>query len=71
MSSEKKTYISGITGFRAIAALMVVFYHLRLPFAQGGLLGVTVFFVLSGCLVTRNLLKEAEQKKKSVCTNKL
>lgn len=63
MSSEKKTYISGITGFRAIAALMVVFYHLKLPFAQGGLLGVTVFFVLSGFLVTRNLLKEAEQKK--------
>ena len=49
-------------GLRALGVLTVLFYHLRLPFAKSGLLGVTVFFVLSGFLVTRNLLKEAKQK---------
>lgn len=64
MSVKKgKTYIGGITGFKALAALMVVLYHLNVPFAKGGLLGVTVFFVTSGFLIARNLLKEAEARK--------
>ena len=63
MSTKREgTYISALSGLKALAALMVVFYHLRFPFAQGGLLGVTVFFVISGFTIARSLLKEAEQK---------
>ena len=45
---KRNRYIDGIDGLRAIAVLMVLAYHLKLPFAKGGLLGVTVFFVISG-----------------------
>jgi peptidoglycan/LPS O-acetylase OafA/YrhL len=55
---KQKEYISGIDGLRAIAVIMVFAYHLKLPFAKGGLLGVTVFFVISGFLITRILLQE-------------
>lgn len=54
----EKQYINGLDGLRAIAIMMVFFYHLQLPFAKGGLLGVPVFFVLSGYLITRNMTKE-------------
>lgn len=54
------TYISGIDGLRAIAVLMVFAYHLNFPSAKGGLLGVTVFFVISGFLITRKLISELE-----------
>lgn len=57
---KQKDYIKGIDGLRAIAVLMVFAYHLKLPFAKGGLLGVTVFFVISGFLITRILLMEIE-----------
>lgn len=59
-SGRPTSYISGIDGLRAIAVLMVLAYHLKLPFAKGGLLGVTVFFVISGFLITRILLTELE-----------
>ena len=51
-------YITGVDGLRATAVLMVFAYHLGLPFSKGGLLGVTVFFVISGFLVTRILIAE-------------
>lgn len=53
-------YITGIDGLRSIAVLMVLAYHLQLPFAKGGLLGVTVFFVISGFLITRILVSELD-----------
>lgn len=57
--TEKQTkYIAGIDGLRAVAVIMVLAYHLKLPFSKGGLLGVTVFFVISGFLITRILLQE-------------
>lgn len=40
--------------------LAVILYHLNVPFAQGGLLGVTVFFVISGYLITGLLTAEWE-----------
>lgn len=57
---KKGQYITGIDGLRAIAVLMVLAYHLKLPFAKGGLLGVTIFFVISGFLITRILVSELE-----------
>lgn len=53
-------YIRGLDGLRAIAVLIVLAYHLQIPFARGGLIGVTVFFVISGFLITRILLSELE-----------
>jgi peptidoglycan/LPS O-acetylase OafA/YrhL len=49
-------YIPGLDGVRAIAVLAVIAYHLQLPGAPGGLLGVGVFFTLSGYLITDLLL---------------
>ena len=45
-------YNPGLDGIRAIAVLGVIAYHLDLGWASGGLLGVGVFFVLSGYLIT-------------------
>lgn len=53
--------IAGLTGLRGVAILLVVAFHVtpeRIPF---GSLGVTVFFVLSGYLMTRLLLAERER----------
>ncbi|GGB43728.1 acyltransferase family protein [Fictibacillus barbaricus] len=54
----KNRYISGLDGLRAIAVLAVIAYHLNFEWAAGGLLGVTVFFVLSGYLITDLLVAE-------------
>ncbi|WP_338753206.1 acyltransferase family protein [Bacillus sp. FJAT-52991] len=51
-------YIAGLDGLRALAVLVVILYHLGVPGMSGGLLGVTVFFVLSGYLITDLLLNE-------------
>ena len=55
-----KRYITAIDGLRAFAVFAVIFYHMGFPFAQGGLLGVTVFFVISGYLITGLLTAEWE-----------
>ncbi|HEX6753914.1 MAG TPA: acyltransferase family protein [Solirubrobacterales bacterium] len=51
-------YMPGLDGLRAIAVLGVVFYHLGFGWAEGGLLGVGVFFTLSGYLITDILLTQ-------------
>ncbi|WP_100403518.1 acyltransferase family protein [Bacillus sp. FJAT-42315] len=56
-----RRYMYGLDGLRALAVLAVIFYHLEVPGASGGLLGVTVFFVLSGYLITDLLLTEWDQ----------
>jgi peptidoglycan/LPS O-acetylase OafA/YrhL/lysophospholipase L1-like esterase len=50
----------GLDGLRALAVLAVVAYHLGLGWAPGGLLGVGVFFTLSGYLITDLLLGQWE-----------
>jgi peptidoglycan/LPS O-acetylase OafA/YrhL len=51
----------GLDGLRAIAVLGVVLYHLRFGWAEGGLLGVGVFFTLSGYLITDILLTQVNR----------
>lgn len=51
-------YIPALDGLRAVAVLAVIAYHLGLPGCQGGLMGVTVFFVISGYIVTKILVVE-------------
>ena len=53
-------HISSIDGLRAIAVTAVVLYHLGLSWIPGGFLGVEVFFVVSGFLITSLLIEERE-----------
>ena len=53
---ENAAYIPGLDGIRALAVIVVVAYHLGVPHMGGGLLGVGVFFTLSGFLITGILL---------------
>ena len=48
-----------VEGLRAVAILAVVGYHVGLPFFSGGFVGVDVFFVISGFLITGLLVQEA------------
>jgi len=50
-----------IEGLRAISITAVVFYHARLSGFSGGFVGVDIFFVISGFLITGLLLKEIER----------
>lgn len=60
-SSVPRTFRPDIEGLRAIAVLLVVLDHVGVPALQGGYVGVDVFFVVSGFLITGLLLKEAER----------
>ncbi len=51
-------YIPALDGLRSFAVLAVIFYHMGFSWARGGLLGVTMFFVLSGYLITGLLIVE-------------
>ncbi|WP_214816943.1 acyltransferase family protein [Exiguobacterium sp. s59] len=52
------TYMPGLDGLRTFAVLAVILYHLNVPYISGGFLGVDVFFVLSGYLITGILIRE-------------
>lgn len=52
----RASYVPGLDGIRALAVIAVLGYHLGVPHVAGGLLGVGVFFTLSGFLITRILL---------------
>jgi peptidoglycan/LPS O-acetylase OafA/YrhL len=49
---------SEIAGLRAVAVISVVLFHLKLVSFQGGFVGVDIFFVISGYLITRNILSD-------------
>jgi peptidoglycan/LPS O-acetylase OafA/YrhL len=59
--SEMK-YLPGLDGMRAIAVAAIVGYHLGAPWLPGGLLGVGVFFTLSGYLITTILLTTRDRR---------
>ena len=54
-------YVPGLDGIRAIAVTGVLLFHADLAWIPGGFLGVDVFFVLSGYLITTLLLKQLER----------
>jgi len=62
-SSSASLYRPDIDGLRAIALLCVLFYHADVPYFSGGYVGVDVFFVISGFLITRLLIDELDAKK--------
>jgi len=49
-----------IAGLRAIAVISVVLFHLKVGGFEGGFVGVDVFFVISGYLITRNILRDLQ-----------
>jgi len=55
----QKQFRSDIEGLRAVAVIAVVFFHAGLPGVGGGYIGVDVFFVVSGFLITGLLWREA------------
>ncbi|MDB4889394.1 MAG: acyltransferase 3 [Gemmatimonadetes bacterium] len=60
MASPRLRFRPDIEGLRAVAIVFVVLYHAGWKWAGGGYLGVDVFFVLSGFLITGILLEEVE-----------
>jgi peptidoglycan/LPS O-acetylase OafA/YrhL len=56
---EGQRYIPGIDGLRALAVLAVMTFHLVPSALPGGFVGVDVFFVISGYVVTGSLLRDA------------
>lgn len=53
-------YRPEVDGLRAIAVILVILFHARLPLAPGGFVGVDVFFVVSGFLITGLLAQELQ-----------
>src|SRR5690242_10186233 len=50
-----------VEGLRALAVVLVVLVHAGVPFTPGGYVGVDVFFVISGFLITRLLVAEVDR----------
>jgi peptidoglycan/LPS O-acetylase OafA/YrhL len=57
-------YVPALDGLRAIAVIAVLLYHANLGWIPGGFLGVEIFFVISGYLITLLLVSEHEQSGK-------
>ena len=55
---QRITYVVGLDGVRALAVIAVVLFHSGYGWASGGFVGVSVFFTLSGYLITSLLLAE-------------
>ncbi len=62
-AQEKPVYEPSLDGLRAIAVMAVLLYHLGATGLYGGFIGVDVFYVISGFLITRILLSQFEQAK--------
>ena len=62
---NKKNYLyrKDIDGLRAIAVFVVIFYHMGLPLFHAGYIGVDIFFVISGYLISSIILKDIENRK--------
>lgn len=74
IQKNRNNHLPALDGIRALAAAMVVLYHAKLPGLPGGYMAVDVFFVLSGFLITRILLRGLGQGSFSYhqfCTRRL
>ena len=57
-------YLPGLDGLRAVAVIAVILYHANKNWLSGGFLGVEVFFVISGYLITMLLINESQENGK-------
>lgn len=60
-SAGELGYVPGLDGIRAVAVLLVMACHAQVPALAGGFLGVDIFFVLSGYLISTLLLQEIDR----------
>ena len=60
-SNQTKGFREDINGLRALAVVVVVLYHFGIPGFTGGFIGVDVFFVISGFLMTRIIITSMEK----------
>jgi peptidoglycan/LPS O-acetylase OafA/YrhL len=58
-----KHFRAEIAGLRAIAVTSVVLFHLKVSGFEGGFVGVDVFFVISGYLISRNILRDLQRSR--------
>lgn len=58
MTNNKSRYLPSIDSLRALAVLAVIIYHVDVNYLPGGFLGVDLFFVLSGYLISSLIIKE-------------
>ncbi|EHL29260.1 acyltransferase family protein [Legionella drancourtii] len=61
LQTKSKEYFNYVDGLRAFAVVVVLLFHLNVPAITGGFVGVDVFFVISGFLITRLIVKEMAQ----------
>lgn len=61
--SKNFSYRSDIDGLRALAVILVLLFHANFSFISGGYIGVDVFFVISGFLITYTIVKEIEENR--------
>ncbi len=66
MATSGNFYRPEIDGLRAVAVLSVFLYHLELPAFTGGFVGVDIFFVISGYLISRNVLGDVDNGRFSI-----
>ena len=59
-------YRADIDGLRAIAVVTVLFFHANFSWFSGGFVGVDVFFVISGYLITSIIYAEIKEKRFSI-----
>ena len=59
--SSSEGFRKDIQGLRAIAVVAVLLYHAGVPAVAGGYVGVDIFFVISGFLITTHLLSQLER----------
>src|SRR6516164_8084385 len=67
-SPPSDRYRSDIDGLRAVAVLLVVAFHYFRDYWPGGFVGVDIFFVISGFLITGIIARELEVRKFSLLT---
>lgn len=60
--SGPRRFRPDIQGLRAVAVLLVILYDARVPLVRGGYVGVDVFFVISGFLITGQLVREVSHR---------
>lgn len=59
-SLNRQQYLPHLDGLRAVAVVFVIAYHTDLDILPGGFIGVDIFFVLSGFLIAKQLVKSME-----------
>jgi peptidoglycan/LPS O-acetylase OafA/YrhL len=67
MVSQKMNYRPDIDGLRAIAVLSVIFFHISPALVPAGFIGVDVFLVISGYLISLQIFKESDAGRFPLC----